>query len=464
MSLTQQRTKLFGAAIVVVLVLVVFVNGTCADDALVLPKGFFRFSSEGNFYLPITKRYSPSGRAEDLAIDFNTSLNSNVFPALAPLDPFVPGLPSIGDSRVSFEYLVQTLENNLQYGLTDRISIGVKIPYWWFHNKVRAQVDSGIGSSANVGKNPFFACGSSVCPLFVPGTSRFTTEDVQQLLGRGLDVNGDGRTDIPGFGFKRFQSWNGNGLSDVEAGFRYQYFRTESWRLAFTGGVRFPTGRLDDPDNLTDYAFGTGAYSILYRFNNDFVLSDLWKPKRASNNQRTANATEPGASKPSGTYQYDIREAPGAMEPGDVVLNYTFRYDLVLPQHETKRVPNNVNNPITTNRENVKINVGDYFEYEISALFGIWKGLYASALYKYGFKLQDKVSGSKGFAYSSLEDETKATSHIYIVGLSYSTLPLFIEKKFPLPLNATLTYRNRFDGSNNVLKSQYVGFSLSAVF
>jgi len=445
MSLTRQRTKLFAARLVITLVMTVSVGVCYADDALVLPKGIFRITMDGNFYLPIHKRYNPDGKVEDLAVDFNATLNSNVFPALAPLDPFVPGLPSIGDSKADFKYDVQTLEMGLQYGLTNSLSVGVKIPYWWFRNKVKAEVNSGVGSSANVGKNPFFACGSPVCPLFVPGTSRITTEDVQSLLGKGLDVNGDGIIDVPGFNYKRFQSWEGNGLSDVEAGLRYQYFRSADWRLAFTGGVRFPTGRVDDPDNLTDYAFGAGAWGLLFRLNHDFVVSNLWNNKQASKSELV-----PG----------DI----GALDPGDLVLNGTFRYDLVLPDHQKKRVLLDVNNPLTRNEEKVKRNLGDFFEFELSAKYGLLKGLNFTGLYKYGFKLKDNISGNMGLNYSSLEEETKATSHIYIMELSYSTLPLYLEKKFPLPISASLSYRNRFAGSDNVLRSQYVGFGLNVLF
>jgi hypothetical protein len=421
--------------------IVIFSAIAChADDALVLPKGVFRVNFDGNFYLPIHKRYNPDKGVEDLAVDFNANLNSNVFPALAPLDPFVPGLPSIGDSHVKFEYNVQTLESSLQYGLTDKLTLGVNVPFWWFHNKVTARVDSGPGSSANVGKNPALACGSPICPLFVPGTTRFTTQDVQQLLGKGLTI---GPAFIPGFRFKEFKSWTGSGVSDIETGARYQYWRSEDWRLAFTGGVRFPTGRVDDPDNLTDYAFGSGAYALLFRLNNDFIVSNLWKTERAFKDQPTAGAI---------------------VEPGDVVLNGSFRYDVYLPDDQRKRVSNDVNQPLTTNSEKVHRNLGDIFEYELSAKYGLLEGLQASALYKYSFKLRDQISGKMGFNYKSLEDETAAKSHIIIIGLSYSTLPLFLQKKFPLPITASLSYRNRVAGSNNVLKSQYIGFALSSLF
>jgi hypothetical protein len=407
-----------------------------ADDALVLPKGTFRFTLDANNYLPVDTRYGPTGKVENVAVDYNRNLNSNAFPALAPLDPFVPGLPSIGDSVVSFKYHFNILETGIQYGVTDSLTVGVRIPYWWVKNSVKATVNT---SSANVGKNPFFACGAALCPLFVPGTVPVNTEDVRNLLGKGLDVNGDGVVDVPGFGFKRFQSFSANGLSDVEAGFRYQYLKTDDWRMAFTGGIRFPTGRVDDIDNLTDYAFGQGAYALLFRFGQDYMVSNLWK----------------GPQKPV-VGEFLVPDV------GDLVINGTFRYDLVLPDSQTLRVPDNVNNPITANKEVVKRNLGDLFEFEISGKYGLLvEGLNFSALYKYGYKLQDQISGKLNPAvYHSLEAETRRSEQIYIIGLSYSTVPLYVQKKFSFPFTVSVSYRNRFAGNNNYLRSQFISFGL----
>ena len=173
------------------LFLIVFlpvISVSYADDASVLPKGVSRVMLDSNFYFPVDQRYGPDGGAEDVAADYNRSLNSSVFSALAPLDPFVPGLPSIGDSIVSFQYHFTMLNLGFQYGVTDKLSMGITIPYWWIENDVEARLDSGTGSSANVGKNPCF--GAAGCPSTSPiipiasGGVRMDTEDVQALLGR----------------------------------------------------------------------------------------------------------------------------------------------------------------------------------------------------------------------------------------------------------------------------------------
>jgi hypothetical protein len=407
-----------------------------ADDAAVLPKGVFRVSAESKFYIPYDKRFDPDGHEEPLAADFNTTLDSRVFPELRALDPFVGGRASLGESKVSFKYHITLMEFNVAYGITDRLSAGVRLPYYaYFKNEVKARVDSGPGSGANVGLNP--RAGQPGQPPLIPiaaGGKPLSTEDIQQLLGPGLPG-------IPGFGFKRFETFSDEGPGDLDAGLRYQYLRTEDWQLAFTGGARFPTGRVDDPDNLTDAPFGRGAYALLFQLQNDWAVSNLWQ------------------SAPPERFP-----APGAAPPGTLVLNGTFRYDLYLPDSEVKRIQRSANEPLTRVKAKVDRDLGDIIELEVSAKYTLLAGLTLSGLYKYGFSFKDEVKGPDGGRIKSLEDETDYTEHIVIVGLSYSTLPLYLAKKFPLPVTASLYYRNRFAGSNNVQKAQYISLALEVLF
>jgi hypothetical protein len=69
-----------------------------------------------------------------------------------------------------------------------------------------------------------------------------------------------------------------------------------------------------------------------------------------------------------------------------------------------------------------------------------------------------------GFAYESLEAETRSKAHDLKIGLSYSTLPLFLEKKFPIPMSLDVAYRHRFAGSDNAMKSRYFSAGLNIYF
>lgn len=389
-------------------------------SALVLPQGVFLASVKSNFYRPIDTRFDPDGNEENVATDLNRILNSNVFPALGIIEDVFgmqPSTASIGTSVVNYEYKFTDLILELGYGLTDTLSLGLKIPYFWNKTEVKnAALDTTL---ATVGKNPDL---NTLAPLGVPGTVPLTTEDTQNLIGRGLDINGDGEIDIPGYGFKPIKTLSASGISDIEAGLRYQYFKTNDWKLAFTGGLRFPTGEVDDPDNLIDSSFGNGAYALLFRLNNSYT---------------------------------GIK---------NVLLSAEFRYDLYLEDSQVKRVPDDVNRPLTLNKEEVDIKRGNIFEFEGAGIYSFTESFTAQMRYRYGTKVKDQVSGNMGFNYQSLEDETNWSYQLVGVGLSYSTIPLFMAKKFPVPINASIDYENVFAGSNNYLKQDYLSLKLALFF
>src|SRR2546421_12991304 len=107
------------------------VDATLADDAIVLPRGAWRVSADARFSLPITKRFTPSGGTEDLAADFNRSLNSAVFSDLRLVEAAFR-LPagtatfwrSVGDMARHLQ--IPTLQ--AAYGLTEPLLLGVRPP------------------------------------------------------------------------------------------------------------------------------------------------------------------------------------------------------------------------------------------------------------------------------------------------------------------------------------------------
>ncbi|RZB36145.1 MAG: hypothetical protein SRB2_02410 [Desulfobacteraceae bacterium Eth-SRB2] len=398
--------------IVPVMLCFITLSLTYADDASVLPKGIFKTQMKGKFYSSVDEKYTPGGGTEDVAVDFNAVLDSDVFPDLSLVEAgfgMPAGSANIGTSVIDFDF--NLFEFDFHYGLTDRLTIGIHIPYWAVKNNVDARVDN---TNATVGANPFLGTagdpfgGAPLVPGALGGVP-LTTDQVQNLL-------------VEGFGYKPIKSWSRRGLSDIEVGFRYQYLRTDNWRLAFTGGVRLPTGKEDDPDNLMDYRLGTGAYALLFNFNQDYI---------------------------------GIK---------NLVLNTTFRYELYLPDEETLRILYDVDKPITPYKEKVDRDYGDIIELEVSGAYEFVQGWTVSLLYKYGFASENDIDGDMGYVYSSLEDETDYSEHVGIIGLSYSTIELYKQKKFAVPLTASISYRNRFAGSNNSLKSEYIGVGLQVFF
>jgi hypothetical protein len=390
-----------------------------ADTAEVLPKGVSAFTVAYLHYKDISERFDPSGDKEDRATDFNADLNSSVFPALVPLDPLVGGTASIGRSVVGF-----TLEYRLwgfaySRGITDKLSVAIRVPYIDSKNNVDATVDT---STANVGKNPAFpGAGPALVPIAAGGVP-LTTEDVRDLLAPGRDVDGNGTTDIPGFGYEPFRSLTQTGIGDIGLLVKYKFYDRRKWRLAAGGGVRLGTGEPDDPDNLTDIPFGTGQSDALLHFFADYRLSRKW------------------------------------------LLNGTFRYDWQLPDKETVRVPEDVNQPVTANRERVDRDLGDILELELMARYAFNPQWSTSATLRFTRKKKDDVDGKLGFVYTSLEEETDRESDIVFLKVEYSTIEKYRKKQTRMPLVARFGYRNRYAGKNNEPVSEFVSLELNLVF
>jgi len=380
------------------------------ESAVVLPKGVSRFNVEGAFYSPVDERYDPDGDKESVATNFNTELGENIFPGMIP-----PGL-NIGTSVVDFEYKFTDLVFDYQYGVTDKLSVGIHVPYWWQKTDLKeARVDT---SNANLGFNPAFATDPSQ-PPFIPVSAGGVRNDqiATDFVLTSLEVL---------YGYEPFDTWSDSGIADIEAGARYQYFKSDAWRLAVTGGAVLPTGKFNSPDNLLDLNFGRGTWALFLHANNDYT----------------------GIEK--------------------LTLNASVGYELVLPDSETMRVLFDVNRPIVPEeaKEDVDRNLGDVLELSLSGEYELSRTFSLGAAYEGGKKFKDDVSGDRfpAEAYDSLEEETDWTYHQFLIALSYSTLPLYEEKKFSVPLEFTLQYENVFAGSNNYLKQQIFYISAAMYF
>jgi hypothetical protein len=398
-----------------------------AQSADVLPKGVFRAGIESDTYLPVDTRFDAEGHPFNLDRYFNATLNSSIFSGLSALDPLTggPGTANIGRSVVNFDYNFAELTAGLSYGVTDRLTVGIAIPYeWWSADVTKVRLNT---KNATVGKNPFFGQpgdpfgGAPLIPIKLGGIP-LTTGDAQALIGPGLTING--KPAIPGYGYERLESVSDNGIEDIQVGARYQYFRNDNWKLASQFGVVFPTGTIKDPDNLVGRWTGTGAYALSFGLNNDYT---------------------------------GIK---------NLVLDASVRYDYFLPMHQVVRITN-FEHPIVplTSEDNAKIELGDILTIYGSGTYTFAEGWDLSVAYRYQAKVQkDKASGTKKLAYSLYSFETDWTDNLISGGISYSTIPLFKAKKFPVPLKAGVEYQYTFAGTNNDLKVEIVALKLAVFF
>jgi hypothetical protein len=425
----MRRGQAGGAALAAgIFLMMACTNGFAVESAQVLPKGVWNAALSGTHTFPMKERFNPDGDTESVAKYFNANLNSDVFPQLGALDQAffggTPGAATIGTSQVDFQYEANEMKLSIQYGITNKFTAGIIVPYLWQKTNVKkVNLDT---TNATVGTNPGFGGpgpfgGVPLIPIAAGGVP-LTTADAQGLLGPGLTING---ILVPGtgLGYKPIQTWEENGFGDIQLGGRYQYFSTEDWQLAFTGGIQFPTGQTEDPNNLIDLGFGTGCYALLFRLNNDYK---------------------------------GIK---------DLVLDVTFKADVSLPGKVEKRVTD-LQHPLTSpaNLEKVNITIGTVYEIDLGGTYGFYKGWNLGAMYGYAWKEKNKVSGSKNLDYAALEANTDWTYQYVSFDLTYSTIPLFREKKFFAPFTVTLRYEDLFAGTNYFLKQSTLGLILTSYF
>jgi len=231
------------------------------------------------------------------------------------------------------------------------------------------------------------------------------------------------------------QSWSDASFSDSFGSLKYQYYRSEHWRLAVTGSVRFPTGRWDDPNNLVDYPTGYATWGLGLHVHQDVIWQ---KPGRA--------------------------QQLGVLTTGDVVLNTTFHYEAMLPDEKPFRVCP-IHQPICPDFDrHVQRDVGDIVEAEIAGTLGLLPGLTLTPMYTYTHKFQDHFRGDLGFNYGQLKAETDGDAHTLDLRLGYSTALLFAAQRFPVPLSVSLRYAERLAGNNNRLQTRYLGFIVAGSF
>jgi hypothetical protein len=397
-----------------------------ADDARTLPQGILRMRLR-----PIasfaSERWDQDGRAEALTHDLDRrELDSSVFPDLATLERvygYQGGSLSIGTSHVEGAMQVYALGVAAELGITDRLSAGVVLPI--VHGRMalgRVELEPETectaircGIARNLGDTLITKDDSGYLPLDHdkdPSTRLATsvgTEDVQSILTDDL-------------GYRRLESRSVTGIGDLELGLKYRLLDWGPYTTAVQGGVRFPTGRTDDPDDLVDVPFGDGQLDLGVAWQNDLVILD------------------------------------------GLAIDATVRYTVQLPDRQRTRVPPRADVPIAKldEIEDVYRDLGDVLEVDATLSYVIARVFTPFVRYLLTWKQKDRIDGERGLAYASLEVESGATSHILEAGLVFSTVPWVVAKELDLPFDASISFARSIAGRDNAPITNTVSLELAA--
>ena len=338
--------------------------------------------------------YNDKGDRVSLGDELNAvNLNQNVFSSLAI---FGQGA-SLGTTRSSMEFDPQRFEISMGYGVTENLTVGLIFPF----GTVRNRVDFSV-SGANLGKNPNYnaqIAPSSTNLPYLPtstGVTPFSTADAQELIGS------------PTYGYKPIASTRTTGLADPTIGLLYQALKTKDSSLVLATGVDIGIAKEDDPDNLVDVPINNGNSAFRLRLEYykslDYGLDFFTKAE----------------------------------------------YGIEFEDSVTKRVPKQgeVLAP-KSSTEKLKRDLGDYRSYEVALGKSVKNWRYAGRLYRLE-KDADNYTSDRGTDVSVLEANTNAYVNQWEAEVSWSGIEAWSKGNLPLPLVASIAYKDTFSGKNGL--------------
>ena len=210
-----------------------------ADHARVGVEKLWRFR--------VSTIYGSSNQAYDKNGDDDSIISSAVRNYDEDIDMIYPQGQYLGQLKNNAELSFLRTDLLIDYGLTDSIFLEIWIPYYQF-KKLKT------------------------------GKWTFVDNDDNDIMSGTLDE-----------GYGNTACWKGKrlypgtleskGLGDIMLGLKQQVYKNDWTRVAYATGLRLPTGKKDDPDNLTDISLGDGQYDLglwLYWdiiFSNHFFLN-----------------------------------------------------------------------------------------------------------------------------------------------------------------------------------------------
>lgn len=165
----------------------------------------------------------------------------------------------VGSFRGDLESSVAVVAPVLAWGITDRLTLAVAVPFY------RAE------TAVDVEFEPSESAQAFVDGLGDPGINqRERGRQIARRINAGVMSLHER---LAAHGYSPLERWSASGLGDVTAQARYLLAQGTRWGLAGLGGLAAPTGRVDDPDILTDVPFGDGSWDVAAGILADQVLA-----------------------------------------------------------------------------------------------------------------------------------------------------------------------------------------------
>jgi hypothetical protein len=400
------------------------------ETARVLPAGIFRARVVGVVTSEVSDTFNEQGKLQslshglnrtvtlsDLAANADAATRVRLHTLISSLNALESGLGNqLAASELSSSLSVQQQISllALERGVTDRLSLGIRVPVVRRSARNRFHVDT-VNNAAAVSSLLGSLSPEITGGLFSVSNQSLDTGFFENALftAKGYDPPRD---------FERTQ------LGDVEFGGKYNFFRSERFYSSVLLGMGAPTGAKADLRNPFDKGNSREAWCYAVQ-----LLQEAYPAKGLTL----------GAAGKIGHSLKDTRTRAVPRDANDSLPS-------LLPEHGQV--------------QSVSRQRGYQLDTEVSALyrfdgnkFGLWSA------YQFSQKGKDSFSGPGNLHYAGLERNSDWQVQAGEVGAEFSTIPAYRKGTFGLPLEVSLLYNRVLQGRNTPMAS-YTRMDLMVYF
>ncbi|MGE3975664.1 MAG: hypothetical protein AB7F59_14150 [Bdellovibrionales bacterium] len=382
-----------------------------AETAKVLPKGIFRARVVGIQTQEFSQKFNEHGQIENLSAPLNKSLTAKDLAAQNPkLDQLVQAMNKVqegsGDKLLNanlygdFSLQVSTILPALEYGVTDELSVGIRIPI--VKRTGRASFRADYTNNAASLKNQL---GQLSTPELAAGL-----DQVGQLQ---LDTNFFAESVFTKNGYEVPHDFEKTEAGDLEFGAKYNFYKNAGFFATALWGARAPTGSNPSLTNIYDKGTGNGAWATCVQLFQEYEVNPYLMF--------------------------------GAAEK--VTYNFTDTRARAVPKDANDALPNV--KPEAGQVQDVKREQGMQLDTELSTtVFMLDKTVNMWGAYQYTEKGADKYSGPGELYYEGLGKNSDQVRQAGELGVGYSTVPAFRRKQFSVPMEVQALYNHALSGKN----------------
>lgn len=391
-----------------VYLLLVMISAFSIEDTQVLPKGVRSVMWKQGVVGSITNRFGNDNTLYSLDGRLSKNFDANEILKLHPrapelIDALNNTLPSkyqlgnqiqLGELRFDGDASVHYSAPVMAYGITEKWTLGLAVPF------VKLEADIQVKSGGNNNTKEIYNAIARDGQL-----SEELDREFKRLMN--LDLKQAFHDQLHAKSYQPLEANDKWQLGDVQLVSKYRYYETERW--GFLNKILFnaPTGPEDDPNHLLDLP-------MLHR---TFI---------------------------------EVSQVQDYKWSRSVYLGTAFTYKWNLPDSIEKRVPRYQGDylPDTDRLENVDRDIGDAYRWEANIRKRWSHTLSSSVAYIGEYKNEDYYTGSKGYNYSLLSENTDAVYHKLEANISYSSVDNFLDKKALFPFLVSYKYSDIFSGRN----------------